>query len=147
MDHNYAHQSVSPPTIPPRSAPATLLHVSTILLRSRHRAVAPRRRSIVQCLDICAPLIRIRPQHAAVVRQQAVDFALNICSLRPDAAGASVLLDLVAEFGQQEVGAVVVGVVCLVDFVGLVYCVDCLLDVPEAMAGKRKRLVWFLRDS
>jgi hypothetical protein len=33
------------------------------------------------------------------------------------------------------VRAVVVGFVCLVDFVGLVDCVDCLLHVPEAIGG------------
>jgi len=86
MDHNNAYQSVSPPTVPPRTAPATLLHVSTVLLRRRHRAVTPRSSCVVQRLDICAPLIRIRPQHATIVRQQTVDFALDICSLSPDAA-------------------------------------------------------------
>jgi hypothetical protein len=109
------------------------MQTSAVLLRSRHRAIASRRRRIVQRLDIRAPLVRVGSQHAAIVRQQAVDLALDIRGLGPDAAGASILFHLVAELGEQEVRAVVVGVVCLVDFVGLVDGVYCFLDVPEAV--------------
>lgn len=106
-----------------------------IPLRHHSRPVPPRRRSIIQRLDIRAPLVNIRPQHAAIVRDQAVDLALYVGGLRPDAAGAGVALCLVGELGEKQVRAVVVGFVGLIDFVGLVDGVDGLLDVPEAGRG------------
>lgn len=65
---------------------AILERRNAILLRSRHRAVAPRGRSIVETLDVSTPLVLIRPQHASVVSQQAVDFAFDVGGLRPDSA-------------------------------------------------------------
>jgi hypothetical protein len=46
---------------------ANLLHRRTILLRSHHRSIAPRSRCVVERLDVCAPLVCIRPQNSAVV--------------------------------------------------------------------------------
>lgn len=99
------------------------------------RPISSRSRSIIQRLNIRAPLVNIWPQHAAIIRDQAVDLAFDVGSLRPDAAGAGVALCLVGELGEKQVRAVVVGFVGLIDFVGLVDGVDGLLDIPEAGRG------------
>ena len=84
------------------SALAILLHRSTVLLLGCHSTIASRSRSIIECLDVCSPLVCVRSEHAAVVRQQSVDLALDVGGLGPDAARASILLYLVAKFGEEE---------------------------------------------
>lgn len=62
-----------------------------------------------------------------------IDLPLDIRSLRPDSAAASEHLDLFAELAQQQMRTVVVRIQVQVDLVGLVYSVDCLLDIPETI--------------
>jgi hypothetical protein len=68
---------------------------------------------------------------AAIVGDEAVDLAFYISGLGPDAAAAGVALNLLAEFAEQDVGAVVVGVEVIVDLVRLVDAEDGLLNLPE----------------
>ena len=90
-------------------------------------------RRIVQPLDVPLPLLRVRAQDAAVVRDEAVDLALDVGRLRPNTTRASEALDLVFELREEKVGSVIVGFVRLVNFVGLIDGVDGLLDIPEAV--------------
>jgi hypothetical protein len=69
---------------------------------NHHRRITPTppRRGIIHSLNIRPPLLDIRPQHSTIIRQQPVDFPLNVCSLRPDSTRTSKLVDLVAELGE-----------------------------------------------
>ena len=86
----------------------------------------------VQGVDVVLPLLEVGPLDAAVVGDEAVDLALDVGGLGPDAAAAVEEVDLLAELVEEAVGAVVVRLVVGVELVGLVDRVDGLLDVPEA---------------
>lgn len=85
---------------------------------------AARQSSIIQSLEVGIPLSQIRAQDTAIIRQHAIDFALDVRRLRPDAAGAREALDLVFHLAQDEVRPVVPDVEVRVDLVGLVDFVD-----------------------
>lgn len=100
---------------------------------SRVPSAAPRGSRIVQSLDVILPLLNVDTLDAAVVGQEAIDLALDVGRLGPDAAAAGEELDLLPVLVENDVGAVVVGVEVDVDLVGLVDGVDGRLDVPQAV--------------
>lgn len=75
LSNFYEHHSSSLPLLclvlmmAVTSLPAILQRRSAVLLRSRHRAVAPGSSSIIESLDVCAPLIHVGSQHASIVSQ------------------------------------------------------------------------------
>jgi hypothetical protein len=60
---------------------------------------------IIEALDIALPLLLVHAVESTVVRQEAVDLALDVCGLSPDGARAGVELDLLLQFAQEVVGA------------------------------------------
>lgn len=104
-------------------------------LRHRGRRVsipAPGRCSIIQGLNIRLPLLDVHTLESTVVREKAVDLALHVGRLRPDPAAAREKLDLLPELLKENTCTVIESIEVQVDLVGLVDCVDGLLDVPEA---------------
>lgn len=76
-------------------------------------------------------MILVCSENPAIISEEAVDFAFDVSCLRPDTAAARKFLDLAQKFVEQDVAAVIPRVQILVNFIGLVDCVDGLLDVPE----------------
>ena len=68
---------------------------------------ASSRRSIVQRLDILLPHGGIHSDEIPVIRHHPIDFALDVCGLRPHAAGTCKQINLLAQLGEEIVAAVV----------------------------------------
>lgn len=87
---------------------------------------------VKETFDVSLPLWHIRPFNSPIVGQKPVYLSLDICRLGPDAATAGEELDLLRQFGEKQVGAVIIGLEILVDLVRLIDCVNRCLNVPQA---------------
>lgn len=85
----------------------------------------------VKRLDVIFPLLGIRSQDTSIVRVQSIDLSLNIRSLGPYTAAASIKFDLLAELTEQHSSSIVIGIKVGIEFVSLVDGVHGLLDFPE----------------
>jgi hypothetical protein len=83
-------------------------------------------------LDIILPLRLIWSEDSAIIGHKSVHFSFNIGSLSPNSATAGEKFGLVSKFGEQGVTSVIPDNQRLVDFVRLIYGINCFLDVPEA---------------
>lgn len=101
-------------------------------------------RRVIQSSYVGAPLVEISPLDAAVVREEAVYFALHVGGLGPDPAATGEKLDLLAELAEEHVRPVVVRFAIGVELVCLVDAVDGLLDVPETCGWWSVRVRWAL---
>lgn len=104
---------------------------ATLLLR----CATTSSRRIIQGLNIGLPLLLVDSLNASVIGHQAVNFALNVGRLGPDTTTARVPTNLILQFAEQDVAAVVPCFDGGVDFVGLVDRVDSSLFMPETGNG------------
>ena len=102
---------------------------------SRIASPSAARSRVKQGLDVSLPLGHVDALDAAVVGDEAVDLALDVGGLGPDARAAGEQLDLLPVLLEDDVRAVVVRLEVDVDLVSLVDGVYCCLDVPEAGEG------------
>jgi hypothetical protein len=77
------------------------------------------------------PLCDIRPQYPSIVRQQAVDFAFDVCGLRPNTTAAGPDCSLIEQLTEESMASVVPGFQRGVDLVRLIDGVDGFLHFPE----------------
>ena len=75
----------------------------------------------------------IRPEHSPIVRQHAIDLALDIRRLRPYATAARKHVNLLPKLVQKEVTSISPGFQCRVDLICLVDSIDRFLDVPQML--------------
>ena len=94
------------------------------------RVAAPCGGGIVQSLNVRLPLLLVYPRDTSVIGDQAIDFALNICSLSPHTSTAREQSDLILQLAEKDVTTVVPRLDGGINLVGLIDGIDSRLVIP-----------------
>lgn len=101
------------------------------LLGAEYRRVSSSLGCIIKPLDICPPLPFVGSDQSPVVRKEAIDFSLDIGCLSPHASAACESPNLILEFTQQDMAAIVPRFKRHVDLICLVDRVDGFRHIPK----------------